>query len=95
MEVGPTYLKGNHLGYVARTIYAKIFACEGTLKAKRPGSSCHGAAETRLGTMRSQVRSLPSISGLRICCCCELWCRSQMWIGFDVAVAGSCSQLDP
>ena len=29
----------------------------------------------RLGTMRWRVRSLASLSGLRIQRCCELWCR--------------------
>ena len=29
----------------------------------------------RQGTMRFGVRSLASIGGWRICCCCELWCR--------------------
>ena len=41
----------------------------------------------QLGTMRFPVRSLASLSGLRIPCCCELWCRSQMRLGSDVAVA--------
>ena len=35
----------------------------------------------QLGTMRLQVRSLASLSGLR------MWCRSQMQLGSDVAVA--------
>ena len=43
--------------------------------------------QIQLGTMRFQVRSLASISGLRIQCCRELWCRSQTWLGSDVAVA--------
>ena len=30
---------------------------------------------------------LASLSGLKICHCCELWCRSQMWLGSHVAVA--------
>ena len=33
------------------------------------------------------VRSLASLSGLRIHCCHELWCRSQTWLGSGVAVA--------
>ena len=37
--------------------------------------------------MRRQVRSLASLSGLRMCCCCELWCRLQMWLRSGVAVA--------
>ena len=49
----------------------------------------------RLGTMRLQVRSRASLSGLRIPCCHELWRRSQMWLGSCIAAAvvyaGSCS----
>jgi len=33
----------------------------------------------QLGTMRLQVRSLASLSGLRIWRCHELWCSSQLW----------------
>ena len=36
---------------------------------------------TRLGSMRLWVQSLSSLSGLRIQCCHELWCRSQTWPG--------------
>ena len=42
---------------------------------------------TQLVSMRMQVRSLASISGLGIHHCCELWCRSQMRVGSGVAVA--------
>ena len=42
-----------------------------------------------------EVQSLVSLRGLRIWHCCELWCRSQMWLESGVAVAvvqaGSCS----
>ena len=31
--------------------------------------------------MRLRVRSLALLSGLRIQCCCELWCKLQMRIG--------------
>ena len=31
--------------------------------------------------------SLASLSRLRIRCCCELWCRSQTWLGSCVALA--------
>ena len=37
--------------------------------------------------MRMQVPSLGSLSGLRILCCCELRCRSQMRLGSGIAVA--------
>ena len=40
----------------------------------------------RLGTMRLRVRSLASLSGLRIWCCHELRCRLQTWLGSGVAV---------
>ena len=36
--------------------------------------------------MRMQVRSLASLSGLRIWHCLELWCRSKMQFGSHVAV---------
>ena len=39
------------------------------------------------GIMRMQVRSLASLSGLRIQCCSELWYRSQMWLRSGIAVA--------
>ena len=41
----------------------------------------------RLGTMRLWVQSLFLLIGLRIRCFCELWCRLQMWLGSEVAVA--------
>ena len=41
----------------------------------------------RLGTMRLHVRSLASLSGLRIQRCHELWCRSKTRLGSDIAVA--------
>ena len=50
--------------------------------------------------MRMRVQSLASLSVLRIRCCRELWCTSQMWLGSGVAVAvvevSSCStNLNP
>ena len=49
----------------------------------------------QLGTMRLRVPSLALLSGLRIQHCCELQCRSQTRLVFDVAVAvvqaSSCS----
>ena len=59
------------------------------LAKRRKGASSHcGAAETSLtSNQRSWVRSLVSLSGLRIWCCCELWCRSQMRLGSCVALA--------
>ena len=43
--------------------------------------------QIRLGTMRVWVRSLASLSGLKIQRCCELWCRLQTQLGSGVAVA--------
>ena len=37
--------------------------------------------------MRTQVRSLALLSGLRIRCCHELWRRLQTWLGSQVTVA--------
>ena len=48
---------------------------------------------TQLVSMRTGVRSLAPLSGLRIQHCHELWCRWKMWhgscIAVDVAQAGS------
>ena len=47
--------------------------------------------------MRLQVRSLASLSGLRIPFCCELWYRSQTQLGSGIAVTqvSSCSNWTP
>ena len=43
--------------------------------------------QIQLGTMRLQVRSLASLSGLRIQRCREPWRRSQTWLGSGIDVA--------
>ena len=43
--------------------------------------------QIQLGTMRLQVQSLASLSGLKMQCCRELWCGLQMPLKSDVAVA--------
>ena len=43
--------------------------------------------QIQLGTMRLQVQSLATLSGLRIWHYRELQCSSQIWIGSCVAVA--------
>ena len=51
-----------------------------------------------LASMRMQVRSLASLSGLRIWCCSELWCMSQTRLRSGVAVvqaSGYSSDLPP
>ena len=51
--------------------------------------------QIQLVSMRMRVRSLASLSGLRVWRCCELWCRSQIELGSRVVVAmvqaGTCS----
>ena len=42
--------------------------------------------QTQLVVTRMLVQSRASLSGLRIWCCRELWCRSQTWLGSHVAV---------
>ena len=45
------------------------------------GSHCGSAGyKTQLASMRTQVQSLASLSGLRIQCCRELWLRLQTWL---------------
>ena len=43
--------------------------------------------QIQLVTMRMKVQSLALLSGLRIQHCCELWCRSQTWLGSYIVVA--------
>ena len=50
-------------------------------------SSHRGSAEMNQTSTHVQVQSLALVSGLRIWCCHELWYRSQMWLGSDVAMA--------
>ena len=38
-------------------------------------------------TLQMRIQSPASLSGLRIRCCCEQWCRLQTWLGSGVAVA--------
>ena len=52
--------------------------------SSRRGSVVNGI---QIGTMRLQIRSLASLSGLRIWHCHELWCWSQTWLGSGIAVA--------
>ena len=66
----------------------------GPKKTKKPkkqklfwSSHCGTAEMIQLVTMRLQVQSLALLSGLRILCCCELWCRSKKQLGSCVAMA--------
>ena len=47
--------------------------------------------KNQIVSVRMQVQSLASLSGLRIWHCSKLLQRSQMWLGSGIAVAGSCS----
>ena len=54
--------------------------------------------QTSVVSMRMRVRSLASLSGLRVWRCHELCCRLQMWLGsgFAVAVVSSiCCRCGP
>ena len=58
------------------------------VKTKWARGSRRGTAETNpTGTMRLLAKSLVSLSGLRIQCCHDLWCSSQMCLRSGVAVA--------
>ena len=46
--------------------------------------------QIQLRTMRFQVRSLASLSGLRIRHCHELWCGSQTRLGSEAQILRSC-----
>ena len=64
------------------------------------GSSRCGTVETKLTRKHEVAGSIPGLAqGLRIWCCHEQWCRSQMWLGSNVAVAvaqaSSCSWFHP
>ena len=42
--------------------------------------------QIQLGSVRLWDRSLPSLSGLMIWHCCELWCRLKMWLRSVIAL---------
>ena len=50
-------------------------------KIRRVGSSHCGSVATNLTSIQEDTGSIPALlSGLRIPCCHELWCRSQVWL---------------
>ena len=55
-------------------------------KAKEEFPSWLSGLRTQLISMRTQIRSIISLSGVRIRCFPKLWCRSQMQLGSWVAV---------
>ena len=51
-------------------------------------SSHHGAEETNLTRNHEVAALIPGFSQwVMIQRCCDLWCRSQTWLGSDIAVA--------
>ena len=58
-----------------------------SFKRTKRGSSCCVSVGYKLVSMRMRFWSLASLSGWRIWCCQELWCRSQKWPTSHVAVA--------
>ena len=67
-----------------------------SIKTAPEGISCCGAVETDLTSIYEDANSNPGLAQwIGIWCCCELWCRSQMRLGFCIALAmtqtGSCS----
>ena len=58
------------------------------LKWIHAGNSRCGAVEMNLTRNHEVAGLIPGLlSELRIRCCCELWCRLQMWLGSGVAMA--------
>lgn len=45
-----------------------------------------GVKDPALSLWECRIWFLALLSGLRVQCCCSLWCRSQMQLGFSVAV---------
>ena len=69
-------------------VQALDFPCDSQHKSTNPGVPVVvQLKQIRLGTMRLWFSSLALHSGLRIWRCHELCCRSQTWLGSDVAVA--------
>ena len=65
----------------------QLWWTRGRIKGKRGVPIMAQQKRIWLVSMRSRIRSLASFSGLRIQCCHELWCRSQIWLGSCVTVS--------
>ena len=64
--------------------------CYWVLKCNFRSSHLGSAAVTNLTSIHEDAGSTPaSCSGLRIQSCRELWCRSQTWLRYSIAVAVS------
>ena len=86
--IGRRLSKGCHSVEV-KVIYRKVFmASLQSVEINAVGVPVVAQQKgVQLGTMGLWVRSLVSLSGLRICHCCELGCRLQTWLGSPTAVA--------
>ena len=72
---------------VEETVLSPLSAFD-TLVKSQLAKFCCGLAETNLTrSMRTPIRSLATLSELRVQHCRELWCRSQMRLGSHIAVA--------
>ena len=100
MTVGvPWWLRGLGSSFVTAAAQVSSLAWElphavGTVKKKKFKNKDNDRVPVlaqwkriRLASMRMQIRSLASVSGLRIQRCRELWCRWQMQLGSPIAVA--------
>ena len=52
------------------------------------GSSCCGLVETNLTSIHEEAGLILGLNlpGLRIWCCCVLWCRSKTWLGSGISM---------
>ena len=82
--------------FLSRLTLHSAFPCrllqqrEGREEGRKQGRGVPVMAQRKqiwLVSMKTWVRSLASLSGLRIWRCLELWCRLQTWLGSGVAVA--------
>ena len=69
-------------------LYTEAGIVKNKINKEQACSSHRGAVETNLTRNREVADSIPgSLSGLRIRCCREPWCRSQTQLGSGIAVA--------
>ena len=62
----------------------------GSNKSKAVGVSFVAQWVTNLTSSHEDAGSIPGLAKwVKIQCCCELWCRSQMWLGSCVVVAAA------
>ena len=64
-----------------------LFETQEVKKAQQELPSWLSGLRTQLVSIRMRIQSLLLLSGLRIQCCCKLWCRLQTCLGSSVAMA--------